>query len=171
MLLLSVFPGFLIALLIISILAKSPIFAEVVQERSRATIYALDRSVESVFASFAPAIVGLLAERVYGYVPFPDKAFDDSPSSSTTDWRNSRALAEALYTAVGVPMAVCCSIYTLLYWTYPKDRDKALLQSEYENLQQEIVGAVEMTSELKQDYILGRSVGDLENAHLLTLES
>ena len=152
------------------ILVNSPIFAEVVPERSRATVYALDRSVESVLASFAPAIVGLLAEKVYGYVPFPSKSYDISATAATTDRRNAKALAEALYTAVGVPMAICCSVYTMLYWTYPRDRDKALLQSEYENLQQE-VGALEMSSELKQDYSLGGNAGDRENSHLLATES
>jgi hypothetical protein len=47
----------------------SPIFAEIVPERSRASIYALDRSFESVLASFAPPVVGFLAEHAYGYTP------------------------------------------------------------------------------------------------------
>ncbi|KAI3903054.1 hypothetical protein MKW92_012111 [Papaver armeniacum] len=37
-----------------------PIFAEIVPEKSRTSIYALDRSFENILASFAPPIVGLL---------------------------------------------------------------------------------------------------------------
>ena len=49
----------------------SPIFAEIVPERARTSIYALDRSFESILGSFAPPIVGILAQHVYGYKPFP----------------------------------------------------------------------------------------------------
>ncbi|MCD7461735.1 hypothetical protein HAX54_046914 [Datura stramonium] len=34
----------------------------------------------------------------------------------------------AMYTAIGIPMVICCSIYSLLYCTYPRDRDRARLQ-------------------------------------------
>ncbi|KAI4321401.1 hypothetical protein MLD38_034785 [Melastoma candidum] len=46
---------------------NNPIFAEIVPEKSRASVYALDRSFESVPTSFANPIVGILAQHVYGY--------------------------------------------------------------------------------------------------------
>ncbi|CAM6101466.1 unnamed protein product [Calypogeia fissa] len=46
-----------------------PIFAEIVPEKSRTDIYALDRTFEAVLSSFAPPLLGLLAENVYGYIP------------------------------------------------------------------------------------------------------
>lgn len=148
---------------------NNPIFAEIVPQESRATVYALDRSFESVLASFAPPVVGLLAQKVYGYVPFPDGA-----DQGLTDRRNAKALAEALYTAVGAPMAICCAVYTLLYWTYPRDRGKALLQSEYKDLQRETAGALELSTKFQEDFFAGSEVEEIsqvnhqENAHLLS---
>ncbi|CAM6130002.1 unnamed protein product [Calypogeia fissa] len=98
---------------------NGPIFAEIVPEKSRTNIYALDRAFEAVLASFAPPIVGLLAENVYGYIP-PKKGADEL----AVDKVNAIALAKALYTSVGIPFLLCASVYTGLYWTYPRDRDR-----------------------------------------------
>lgn len=105
----------------------SPIFAEIVPEKSRTSIYALDRSFESVLSSFAPPIVGLLAERVFGYRP------DDKGTSVEQDRENAKSLAKALYTAIAIPFTVCTSIYSFLYCSYPRDRDRARMQSLVES--------------------------------------
>ncbi|KAF5480835.1 hypothetical protein F2P56_001547 [Juglans regia] len=105
---------------------NNPIFAEIVPEKSRTSIYALDRSFESILASFAPPIVGILAQHVYGYKPVP-KGLPDAEEIET-DRENAMALAKALYTAIGVPMAICCFIYSFLYCTYPRDRERARMQ-------------------------------------------
>ncbi|KAJ7536061.1 hypothetical protein O6H91_12G055200 [Diphasiastrum complanatum] len=102
---------------------NSPIFAEIVPEKSRTLTYALDRSFESILASFAPPIVGLLAERMYGYVATPETSMEDT--AVKTNQQNAIALGKAVYTAYAIPLTICCMIYTLLYYTYPKDRDKA----------------------------------------------
>ncbi|KAL3694629.1 hypothetical protein R1sor_008280 [Riccia sorocarpa] len=98
---------------------NGPIFAEIVPEKSRTNVYALDRAFETLLSSFAPPVVGLLAENLYGYVPPPPGA-----SRLSTDRRNAVALAKALYTATGIPFTMCSAIYSLLYWTYPEDRDR-----------------------------------------------
>lgn len=117
----------------------SPIFAEIVPEKSRTAIYALDRSFESILASFAPPIVGILAQHVYGYKPIP-KGSSDSVEIET-DRENAASLAKALYTAIGIPIAICCVIYSFLYCTYPRDRDRArmvaLEESEMHQLEAE----------------------------------
>ncbi|KAM3257191.1 hypothetical protein ACQJBY_049490 [Aegilops geniculata] len=105
---------------------NSPIFAEIVPERSRASIYALDRSFESVLASFAPPVVGFLAEHAYGYKPI---SYGAGVSSVASDKSNAAALAKALYTAIAIPMLLCCFIYSLLYRTYPRDRERARMDS------------------------------------------
>ncbi|OAY63806.1 uncharacterized protein LOC109712244 [Ananas comosus] len=106
---------------------NNPIFAEIVPEKSRTSIYALDRSFESVLASFAPPVVGLLAERVYGYKPVP---YGKGASTSIeTDRENAASLAKALYTAIAIPMTLCCLIYSFLYRTYPRDRERARMDS------------------------------------------
>ncbi|XP_019153239.1 PREDICTED: uncharacterized protein LOC109149740 isoform X2 [Ipomoea nil] len=112
---------------------NNPIFAEIVPEERRTSIYALDRSFESVLSSFAPPVVGLLAQNVYGYRPVPRDA-----QNIATDRKNATSLAKALFTAIGTPMVLCCFIYSFLYCTYPRDRDlarmKALIRSEMQLL-------------------------------------
>ncbi|RCV11482.1 hypothetical protein SETIT_2G189300v2 [Setaria italica] len=100
-----------------------PIMAEIVPEKSRTNIYALDGTFESVLSSFAPAIVGLLAQRVFGYKP------DDKGRSVQRDRENAESLAKALYTSIAIPFTVCTSIYSFLYCSYPRDRDRARRQS------------------------------------------
>lgn len=102
---------------------NAPIFAEIVPEKLRTSVYALDRSFESLLASFAPPVVGILAEQVYGYIP-PHRDVDQG-TELIIDKENAGSLSKALYTAMGIPWLVCCLIYTLLYWTYPRDRDHA----------------------------------------------
>ncbi|RCV11479.1 hypothetical protein SETIT_2G189000v2 [Setaria italica] len=96
-----------------------PIFAEIVPERSRTSIYALDKSLEAALSSFAPPIVGILAQRVYGYTP------DDKGKSINQDRQNARSLAKALYVAIAVPFIVCASMYSFMYCSYPRDREHA----------------------------------------------
>ncbi|KAJ6834505.1 uncharacterized protein M6B38_334610 [Iris pallida] len=115
---------------------NNPIFAEIVPERSRTSIYALDRSIESILSSFAPPVVGILAEHVYGYKPVPGSS---EVASIETDRENAAPLAKALYTAIAIPMTLCCFIYSFLYCTYPRDRERArmdsLIESEMQNIE------------------------------------
>lgn len=76
-----------------------------------------------MLASFAPPLVGVLAEKYYGYIPI--QAGRDHAAELIIDKENALSLSKALYTAVGIPLTLCCLIYTFLYWTYPKDRDRA----------------------------------------------
>ncbi|KAI5669893.1 hypothetical protein M9H77_19746 [Catharanthus roseus] len=115
---------------------NNPIFAEIVPERSRTSIYALDRSFESILASFAPPIVGLLSQHVYGYKPVLKGSTDSQEIE--TDRENAAALAKALYTAIGIPMTICCFIYSFLYCTYPRDRDRAKMQALIETEMQQM---------------------------------
>ncbi|KAK4353902.1 hypothetical protein RND71_026096 [Anisodus tanguticus] len=103
-----------------------PIFAEIVPERARTSIYALDRSFESVISSFAPPLVGILAQHVFGFKPIPTGS--TGSEEIATDRQNDASLAKALYTAIGIPISLCCFFYSFLYCTYPRDRDCARLQ-------------------------------------------
>ncbi|CAL0325128.1 unnamed protein product [Lupinus luteus] len=118
---------------------NNPIFAEIVPEKSRTVVYALDQSFESILASFAPPIVGVLAQRVYGYKPIPEGSSESVEIE--TDRENAASLAKALYTAIGVPMAICVLIYSFLYCTYSRDRERArmvaLVESEMQQLEVE----------------------------------
>ncbi|XBH57316.1 uncharacterized protein [Aegilops tauschii subsp. strangulata] len=97
---------------------NNPILAEIVPAKARTTVYALDRFFETIFSSFAPAVVGILAERVFGYKPA-------SGATGKTERENAGALAKAVFAEIAVPMAICCSIYSMLYCTYPADRQRA----------------------------------------------
>ncbi|TQD88821.1 hypothetical protein C1H46_025604 [Malus baccata] len=99
---------------------------EIVPERSRTNVYALDRSSESILSSFAPPGVGILAHRVYGYKPVPQGS--SAAEEIATDRGNALSLAKAPYTAIGIPMALCCVIYSFLYCTYPRDRERARME-------------------------------------------
>ncbi|XP_073154509.1 uncharacterized protein [Henckelia pumila] len=115
---------------------NNPIFAEIVPERARTSIYALDRSFESILSSFAPPVVGILAQQVYGYKPLPEGSTDSKIIE--TDRENAASLGKALYTAIGIPMAICCVIYSFLYCTYPRDRDRAKMDALIESELQQI---------------------------------
>nr|XP_023928318.1 uncharacterized protein LOC112039667 [Quercus suber] len=115
---------------------NNPIFAEIVPEKSRTSVYAMDRSFESILSSFAPPIVGILAQNVYGYKPVPTGSSESEEIA--TDRGNAASLAKALYTAIGVPMALCCLIYSFLYYTYPRDKDRAKMEALIESEMQQI---------------------------------
>ncbi|KAJ0096308.1 hypothetical protein Patl1_27259 [Pistacia atlantica] len=68
-------------------------------------------------------LLGILAQHVYGYKPIPEGASDSVEIE--TDRENAASLAKALYTAVGIPMTICCFIYSFLYCAYPGDRERA----------------------------------------------
>ncbi|KAJ3677303.1 hypothetical protein LUZ60_003027 [Juncus effusus] len=114
---------------------NGPLFAEIVQEKSRTSVYALDRFFESIFSSFAPPVVGVLAEHVFGY-----KSGDNNKSGNLK--KNGASLAKALYTAISIPMLICSSLYSFLYCSYPRDRDQARMDSliTSDNDQTELVG-------------------------------
>uniref|UniRef100_A0ACD5XWX1 Uncharacterized protein n=1 Tax=Avena sativa TaxID=4498 RepID=A0ACD5XWX1_AVESA len=105
---------------------NSPIFAEIVPVKSRTSIYALSMSFQSILASFAPPAVGFLSQHLYGF-----RLADDGGGSSNAerDRENAASMGKALYTAIAIPMTICTLIYSLLYRTYPRDRERARMQS------------------------------------------
>ncbi|KAK2984655.1 hypothetical protein RJ640_006638, partial [Escallonia rubra] len=145
---------------------NNPIFAEIVPEKSRTCIYALDRSFESVLSSFAPPVVGILAQHVYGYQPVGKGSEDIA-----TDRGNAASLAKALYTAIGIPMALCCFIYLFLYRTYPRDRERAKMEALIESEMQTIeldntpasgqVSQVQL-SEAQEDHLDDRTIIEMD---------
>lgn len=115
----------------------------------------MDRSFESVLSSFAPPVVGLLAQHVYGYRPIPKGS--SQSEEIATDRENAASLAKALYTAIGVPMALCCLIYSFLYSTYPRDRERARMEALIESEMLQIES--------------GNSPADGQNSQVLLSES
>jgi hypothetical protein len=93
-----------------------------VPAKARTTVYALDRFFETIFASFAPTLVGILAELVFGYEP--------AAAGVAAERENAAALAKAVFAEIAVPIAICCITYSLLYWTYPADRRRAQMAAD-----------------------------------------
>lgn len=81
--------------------------------------------------------MGILAQRVYGYKPVPSGS--SISEEIATDRKNALSLAKALYTAIGIPMAMCCFIYLFLYKTYPRDRERAKMEARIESEMQQIM--------------------------------
>ena len=102
----------------------------------------MDRSFESILASFAPPVVGILAQHVFGYKPIRKGSTDSEEVE--TDRENATPLAKALYSAIGIPFVICCLIYSFLYCTYPRDRERArmhsLIESEMQGLENPPLG-------------------------------
>ncbi|KAF7134608.1 hypothetical protein RHSIM_Rhsim08G0111600 [Rhododendron simsii] len=98
--------------------ANGPMFAEVVPAKHRTMIYAFDRAFEVSFSSFAAPIVGILAEKIYGY---DSKSVDPILGSP----REAFALSRGLFSMMAVPFGLCCLFYTPLYRFFRRDRDNA----------------------------------------------
>ncbi|CAM6101281.1 unnamed protein product [Calypogeia fissa] len=96
-----------------------PIFAEIVPEELRTTVYAVDLAFEKSLAASGAPLVGLLAEHLFGFRTL------DPNASVGKDISNAKALSKALFTCVAAPLSLCMKILTLLYFTYPKDRQQA----------------------------------------------
>ncbi|KAM3709742.1 hypothetical protein ACJW31_02G195900 [Castanea mollissima] len=129
---------------------NNPIFAEIVPEKSRTSIYALDRSFETILSSFAPTVVGILAQNVYGYKPILKGS--STSAEIETDRQNAASLAKALYTAIGIPAAICCFIYSFLYCTYPRDREHARMYALIESEMQKIEADNSLSDKIDIDY-------------------
>ncbi|KAA8538057.1 hypothetical protein F0562_027363 [Nyssa sinensis] len=145
---------------------NNPIFAEIVPEKSRTSIYALDRSLESILSSFAPPVVGILTQHVFGYKPVPRGS-----DVIAIDRENAASLAKALYVAIGIPMALCCLIYSFLYSTYPRDRERArmeaLIESEMQLIESDDLPSTGQSSQVqfsesKELYTNNRSVVEMD---------
>ncbi|EPS71312.1 hypothetical protein M569_03447, partial [Genlisea aurea] len=98
--------------------ANGPMFAQVVPPRHRTMIYAFDRAFEVSFSSFAAPVVGILAERLYGY---DAKSVDPVLGSA----KAALALSRGLLCMMIVPFGLCSLFYTPLYWCFKQDCENA----------------------------------------------
>lgn len=81
-------------------------------------------------ASLGAPLVGLVAERIYGFPteatiacnPETHKPVD---VSRPLDHHKADALSSAMVVCMVIPWGLCLTIYSFLHWTYPKDRRNA----------------------------------------------
>jgi hypothetical protein len=117
---------------------NSPIFSEIVPPELLSSVYAYDRSLENSLAACATPVVGLVAERVFGFTVAradaslqggggaapPGGGADVFGSSAAARAANARALASSMLGIMLVCWTLCLLFYGVLYFTYPKDRIK-----------------------------------------------
>ncbi|KAK1433266.1 hypothetical protein QVD17_10175 [Tagetes erecta] len=106
---------------------NAPMFAEVVPTKYRTMIYAFDRALEVSFSSFAAPMVGILAEKIYGYDP---NSLDPSAGSSN----EALALSKGIFWMMAIPFGLCCLFYTPLYRIFRRDRDNVRMDALKEEL-------------------------------------
>lgn len=93
---------------------NSAVFADLVPEAQRSTIYAFDRSFEGALGACGAPLVGIVAERVFG--------FTGAVGAAGGDGANAAALANALLVMFVVPWTACLLAFTAMHLTYPRDR-------------------------------------------------
>ncbi|CAE8728242.1 unnamed protein product [Polarella glacialis] len=95
-----------------------PILSEIVPADNRSAIMAWQTALEgSCAAVLGNAMVGLLAQNVFGY----DLASATQNPDSMANSENRAALGKALALTVSLPWILCLFFYTLLHWSYPRD--------------------------------------------------
>ena len=82
---------------------------------------------EVVESSSATPVVGLLAEKVFGYTP---RRGEVGALGEAVKARNAAALAHAMLYMTVVPWICCFLLYNLVVYTYGPDRDAVRKQSE-----------------------------------------
>jgi sugar phosphate permease len=94
-----------------------PILSQIVKEDRRATIMAWEGTLETSCSTiFGNAMVGILAQNVFGYDLGAAKS-----SISEGNEENTKALGTALMLVSFFPWILCFCCYSFLHWSYPRD--------------------------------------------------
>ncbi|KAK9835393.1 hypothetical protein WJX81_006954 [Elliptochloris bilobata] len=101
---------------------NSAMFSEIVPEQLRSAIYAFDRSFEGAVGATAAPLVGIIADRVFGYRGAVGHEADPALQAA-----NANALGNSLMAVLGVPWFLCFCAYFLLYFTLPIDKRKSIM--------------------------------------------
>ncbi|MHA2253103.1 MAG: MFS transporter [Candidatus Kariarchaeaceae archaeon] len=101
---------------------NNPIFAELFEPEIRASAFSVDRVFEGGVGAFGFVIVGWFAQQL-GYVNL-NKFTEGTQAYETQRKLNTDYLAEAMLWVMLVCWILSILLYVLVYFTYPKDRDK-----------------------------------------------
>ncbi|GIL52823.1 hypothetical protein Vafri_8585, partial [Volvox africanus] len=109
---------------------NNPVFAEIVPPDMRNLVYAFDRSFEGAISALGAPLVGMAAERWFGFsgVAGGEQACENhnTMAGPEPDLPKARALGDAMLLFMAVPWTLCTLFYTGLHWSYPRDRARAL---------------------------------------------
>ena len=101
---------------------NSAMFAEIVPEQLRSAVYAFDRSFEGAVGATAAPLVGLVAEKVFGYHGSLGQEVAPDPAVTLA---NARALGNSMLILLLVPWGLDFIFYSFLYFTIDKDRERS----------------------------------------------
>jgi hypothetical protein len=94
----------------------------------------LCRSFEGAIAALGAPLVGAIAQNVFNYKTVDQTGAceagkpRDQAGEIGQNHRNAEALGNAMLVCMLVPWVLCFLIYTLLHWTYPKDKAAVQIQ-------------------------------------------
>ena len=100
-----------------------PVQTEIVDPAIRATIMSWQMCVEGMFSALGAPAVAYLSQDVFGYVPTNKPIAEMSTVEREV---NADALAKAMLYTMGVPWALCFVFYSLMHFTYARDRRRYL---------------------------------------------
>ena len=103
---------------------NSAIFAEIVPEQLRTTVFAFNRAIETSISQVASLLVAKIAINVFKFEGDLTKAIAGEPGSPMRI-KNSKALGNAMLAMLLVPWTLCFFAFTGLYFTLPRDRESA----------------------------------------------
>lgn len=103
---------------------NSAIFAEIVPEQLRTTVFAFNRAIETSISQVASLLVAKIAISAFGFEGDLTKAIAGEPGSPQRV-HNTRALGNALLAMLLVPWTLCFLAFSGLYLTLPRDRESA----------------------------------------------
>ncbi|KAI7836114.1 hypothetical protein COHA_009993 [Chlorella ohadii] len=130
---------------------NSALFAELVPEEQRSTIFAFDRSFEGAVGAMGAPLVGLAAEHVFGF-----RGVLGSSDGRVADRSNVAALSSALLVCMVVPWVFCLLFFTALHWTFKEDRRRAFRRNDEEPLPLEGQPLVEAAAVRKRTELVAR---------------
>ncbi len=101
---------------------NNAIFSEIFEPEIRSSVYSVDRLFEGSFAAVGTTLVGIVAT-LFGYQTPPiEVKIVDLPSAMRIT--NMVALANGMFYVAFIPWIICLILYTLVYFTYPKDHER-----------------------------------------------
>lgn len=86
----------------------------------RNLIYAFDRSFEGAIAAAGAPLVGILAEKAFGFSGTAEVSAEKSDNL-----KKARSLGDALLVFTALPWLLCAIFFSGLHWTYPRDKARA----------------------------------------------